>query len=57
MKRLVDKSMLGQAWVLLNDIDFAATTDLSEDLVRNILTGRGICNQQEVEKFLSPTIK
>ena len=49
--------MLGQAWVLLNDTDFDTNTSLSDDLVKNILTGRGICEQQDIEKFLSPTIK
>jgi len=57
MKKLVEKSMLGQAWVLSDCIDFDAKTDVSDDLVKNILAGRGITDAKDIEKFLSPTIK
>ena len=57
MKKLVEKSMLGQAWVLSECIDFNAKTDLSDDLVKSILAGRGITDSKDIEKFLSPTIK
>ena len=57
MKRLVEKSVLGQAWVLPDCIDFNAKTDFVEDLVKKILNGRGIMGSADVEKFLSPTVK
>lgn len=57
MKRLVEKSLLGQAWVLSDSIDFGAGTDFSDDLVKKILAGRGFVTQQDIDKFLSPTIK
>lgn len=57
MKRIVEKSMLGQAWVLSDYIDFDAKTGLDADLVKNILAVRGITEPGDVEKFLSPTIK
>ena len=57
MKTIVEKSMLGQAWVLSQGIDFDANTDFGDDLVRKILNGRGIVGAADVAKFLSPTIK
>ena len=57
MKRLVEKSMLGQAWVLPDCTDFDAQTDFANDLVKKILAGRGIVNPNDVEKFLHPTIR
>lgn len=57
MKKLVDKSMMGQSWVMMDSIDFGAKTDFGEDLVRNILVGRGVCARDEIERFLSPTIR
>lgn len=57
MKKLVEKSMLGQAWVLIDGTDFNAKTDLPDDLVKKILAGRGITSSKDIEKFLSPTIK
>ncbi len=57
MKKLVDKSMLGQAWVMMDSIDFGANTDFGEDLVRNILVARGVVARSDIEKFLNPTIR
>lgn len=52
MKRVVDKSMLGNAWVLAQD-DF----NDSNDLVKRILTGRGLCDDADIQRFLNPSIK
>ena len=52
MKRIVDKSMLGMAWVSVYD-DVCGT----ENLVKNILKGRGIVSDADIELFLSPSIK
>lgn len=49
--------MLGQAWVLSECINFGANTEMTEDLVKSILAGRGITDDKEIAKFLSPTIK
>ena len=57
MKKLVEKSVLGQAWVLPDCIDFGAKTDLGDDLVKKILASRGVTNADEIARFLSPTIK
>ena len=51
--RIVEKSMLGKAWVLADGIDNVN----SDDLVKKILAGRGISDEAEVKKFLNPSIK
>ena len=52
MNKVVDKSMLGNAWVLAQS-DF----DKYDDLFKYILASRGICNDADVQKFLNPSIK
>ena len=51
--RIVEKSMLGKAWVLADDVDNVN----SDDLVKKILAGRGIRSDAEIKKFLNPSIK
>lgn len=57
MKKLVEKSMMGQSWVLMGGTNFDNKTELADDLVQEILARRGIVNPGDVEKFLNPTIK
>ncbi len=52
MRTIVEKSMLGKAWVMECDI-----FDDKGDLVKNILSVRGISNDEDINKFLSPSIK
>ena len=52
MKKIVEKSMLGQAWVLPTYEDFGPGG--ADNLVDKILSSRGIT---DVEKFLNPSIK
>ena len=52
MNKVVDKSMLGNAWVLAQS-DF----EKNDDLVKYILASRGICDDADVQKFLNPSIK
>ena len=61
MRKIVEKSMLGRAWVVAaypgaenNGLDITADTDT---LLRNILVGRGITTDAAREKFLNPSIK
>ena len=51
--RIVEKSMLGKAWVLADGIDNVN----SDDLVKKILAGRGVSDEAEVKRFLNPSIK
>ncbi len=57
MKKLVEKSLLGQAWMLVDGINFDSDTNFADDLVKKILAGRGFTNSVDIEKFLAPTIK
>ncbi|MBR5153793.1 MAG: single-stranded-DNA-specific exonuclease RecJ [Alphaproteobacteria bacterium] len=52
MKRIVEKSVLGRAWVLADD-----RGDKSDDLVKNILARRGIDSDVDIQRFLNPSIK
>ena len=52
MKKIVEKSMLGQAWVLPTYEDFGPGG--ADNLVDKILASRGIT---DVEKFLNPSVK
>ena len=52
MKKIVEKSVLGRAWVLADD-----RVDKSDDLIKNILARRGIDSDKDVQRFLNPSIK
>lgn len=52
MKKIVEKSMLGQAWVLPTYSD--GQLSCADDLVNKILNARGI---DDVQRFLNPSIK
>ena len=52
MSRIVEKSMLGKAWVSAYD-DICGTSDL----LSRVLASRGVVSDADVEKFLSPSIK
>ncbi len=59
MRKIVEKSMLGRAWIapVYNDDDNDPKNTTPNDLVRRILHARGICDDGAVEKFLNPSIK
>lgn len=52
MRKIVDKSMLGKTWVLAYD-----NIDNNDDLIQKILENRGVCGDDEIKKFLNPSIK
>ena len=51
MKTLVEKSVLGQAWVLPDCIGFGTNTNFGDDLVKKILITRGITDDKDIEKI------
>ncbi len=57
MKKIVDKSMLGRAWVTENDISSECGFSSTGDLIERILASRGISDAGDVQKFLNPSIK
>ena len=52
MRKIVDKSMLGNTWVLGYE-----DNDDSSDLIKKILKNRGVCDEENIKKFLNPSIK
>lgn len=57
MKKVVDKSMLGKAWVVAGYGDVSCSDGQEKDLVKEILCARGVIGDEEIRKFLNPTIK
>ena len=57
MKKIVEKSMLGRAWVIDAYEDSENNTYASDHLVEKILSQRGITDPRDVEEFLNPSIK
>ena len=53
MRKIVEKSMLGKAWVVADD----GVENNSGDLLTTILAGRGIHTAEDTRKFLNPSIK
>ena len=54
MKTIVEKSMLGRAWVVSDDNDTALAGD--DNLLHHILVARGIA-ESDIPKFLNPSVK
>ena len=54
MRKVVDKSMLGRAWMVATSSDDATGAD---NLVKKILATRGIVDVADQERFLNPSIK
>lgn len=54
MRKVVDKSMLGRAWMVATSSDGAVGAD---DLVKKILVSRGLVDALAQQKFLNPSIK
>ena len=57
MRKIVEKSMLGNAWTVLNDNEDGKITTDAQDLITKILKSRGIEGDDKIEKFLHPSIK
>ena len=57
MKRIVEKSMLGRAWVIDAYENSDDNTYATDQLVEKILSRRGIVDAADVTEFLNPSIK
>lgn len=57
MRKIVEKSMLGRAWVIDAYEDSENNTYATDHLVEKILSRRGIVDDKEREEFLNPSIK
>ena len=57
MRKIVDKSVLGRAWVVGDCEDSNNNAYATDHLVERILARRGIVSPDDVEHFLNPSIK
>ena len=57
MRRIVDKSVLGRAWVVDDDNISDNNAYATDHLVEKILSRRGITSPDDVMHFLNPSIK
>lgn len=52
MKKIVEKSMLGKAWIRMANDELN-----SKDIVSNVLYSRGITDPEQIQQFLNPSLK
>ena len=57
MRKIVEKSMLGKVWAASDDEGLNKDIFDTENLIKNILTSRGVVGDVAVERFLHPSIK
>ena len=57
MRKIVEKSMLGNAWTVLNELEDGKISTDTQTLIKNILKGRGIEGDENIENFLHPRVK
>lgn len=57
MRKIVDRSMLGRAWAVAAYLGQDVGDSRADNLLQNILIGRGITNMADMEKFLNPSVK
>ncbi len=57
MRKIVDKSMLGRAWVTVQEDSVFDNQTVKDNLVQKILQSRGVIGDDNVKKFLNPSIK
>ena len=57
MRKIVDRSMLGRAWAVAAYPGQDVGDSRADNLLQNILIGRGITNMADMEKFLNPSVK
>ena len=57
MRKIVEKSMLGKVWIIPDDISKQIDSNDTQALIKNILQSRGIVSDDEIERFLNPSIK
>ena len=57
MRKIVEKSMLGKVWTISDDCYEKVNSNDTQALIKNILQSRGIVSDNEIERFLNPSIK
>lgn len=57
MRKIVERSMLGKVWTVSDNNNLDKDFNDTQDLIRKILASRGVVGDEDVEKFLHPSIK
>ena len=57
MRKIVEKSMLGKVWTVSSDYYKQTDSNDTHALIKGILQSRGIVGDDDIEKFLNPSIK
>ena len=57
MRKIVERSILGNVWAVSDDYNLNKDFGDTENLIKNILNSRGIIGDVAVERFLHPSIK
>ena len=57
MRRIVEKSMLGKSWTVSDDYNLNQKFNSADELVKSILMSRGIIDDDDVKRFLNPSVK
>lgn len=57
MRKIVEKSMLGKVWTVSDDDNLEKDLNDTQNLIKNILISRGVIGDENIEKFLHPSIK
>ena len=57
MRKIVERSMLGKAWAVSDGYNLSKDLNDTKNLIKNILSARGITDDVAVARFLHPSIK
>ncbi len=57
MRKIVEKSMLGKVWTVSDDYNLEIDSGDTQTLIRNILKSRGVTGDDNIARFLNPSIK
>ena len=57
MRKIVENSMLGKAWIVSDNNNLGIDVNDTENLIKNILKSRGVEDETQVLRFLHPSIK
>ena len=57
MRKIVEKSMLGKVWTVSDDCNLELGSNDTQTLIKNILKSRGVDGDDNIERFIHPSIK
>ena len=57
VRKIVEKSMLGKVWTVSDDCNLELGSNDTQTLIKNILKSRGVDGDDNIERFIHPSIK